>query len=99
MTKHHSYKEMVRAFNQYPTMLQQINELINPHKNRILQVAQSALPESQFSAFKKLFLDEFGQKGLESELANLFMNESDSQHHMAGHGQEDIMQGRRCHHD
>jgi len=46
-------------------------ELLNARKNRVLLVAQAALPESQFSAFKKLFLDEFGRNGLEGELLRL----------------------------
>lgn len=45
---------------------------LNSRKNRTLLLAQAALPEHQFKAFKTLFLDEFGQKGLESELARIF---------------------------
>lgn len=99
MSNKHRYKLVEQSNTNHQSMLQQITALLNPHKNRVLQVAQSALPESQFSAFKKLFLDEFGQKGLESELANLFIEESSNQQVMARHGQEDITQGRRCHHD
>ncbi|MBK9521373.1 MAG: hypothetical protein IPO13_07110 [Rhodocyclaceae bacterium] len=36
---------------------------VNAHKNRVLLYAQAALPQSQFDAFKKLFLDEFGRVG------------------------------------
>lgn len=46
-------------------------DLLNQRKNRVLLLAQAALPEHQFKAFKTLFLDEFGQKGLEGELARL----------------------------
>ena len=49
---------------------------INAHKNRTLLFAQAALPEHQFRAFKTLFLDEFGQKGLEKELARLYAEEN-----------------------
>lgn len=53
-------------------LLQLILDLLNARKNRVLLVAQSSLPESQFRAFKKIFLDEFGQSGLEKELARIF---------------------------
>ena len=53
-----------------------ILELLNARKNRTLLLAQAALSESQFRAFKTLFLDEFGQKGLESELAREALNKS-----------------------
>lgn len=49
-----------------------ILEVINTRKHRVLLVAQAALPEHQYRAFKTLFLDEFGQKGLETELARVF---------------------------
>ena len=39
--------------------------------NLVLTVAEAALPESQFRAFRKLVLDEFGHKGLESEIIDL----------------------------
>ena len=41
---------------------------VNARKNQALRYAQAALPESQFKAFRGLFLDEFGQNGLEREL-------------------------------
>lgn len=53
-------------------LLQAILSLLNARKNRVLLVAQSSLPESQFRAFKKIFLDEFGQSGLEKELVRVF---------------------------
>lgn len=45
-----------------------IQGLLNARKNRVLTIAEACLPPSQFKAFKTLFLDEFGQKGLESDL-------------------------------
>ncbi len=54
-----------------PPLHQVIVELINIRKNRILRVAQSSLPESQFQAFRQIFLDEFGKSGLEKELARV----------------------------
>ena len=52
--------------------LRSLLELLNGHKNRVLLVAQAALPEHQFKAFKTLFLNEFGEKGLEGKLAKLY---------------------------
>lgn len=46
----------------------EIMNLINPHVSRVLTIAQAALPRDQFSAFRKLVLDEFGRQGLEDEL-------------------------------
>lgn len=47
-------------------------ELINQRKGRILLIAQSSLPESQFQAFRTLLLCEFGEKGLQGELQKLY---------------------------
>ena len=44
---------------------------VNARKNQALRFAQAALPESQFRAFRGLFLDEFGQNGLERELERI----------------------------
>lgn len=49
-------------------LYQVIIELLNARKNRVLLVAQSSLPESQFKAFRQIFLNEFGKGGLEKEL-------------------------------
>lgn len=45
-----------------------IIDLVKPRLNRLLTVAQAALPDRQFSAFRKMMLDEFGRSGLEGEL-------------------------------
>lgn len=37
-------------------------------KRRVLLVAEAALPGSQFQAFRKLLLDEFGESGLLADL-------------------------------
>lgn len=49
-------------------LYQVIIELLNARKNRVLLVAQSSLPESQYKAFRQIFLNEFGKGGLEKEL-------------------------------
>ena len=45
--------------------------VVNARKNRALRYAEAAMPESQFRAFRGLFLDEFGRNGLESELERI----------------------------
>lgn len=62
-------------------MLPQILELLNARKNRVLLLAQAALSESQFQAFRVLFLNEFGKSGLERELARVL-----DEHHTDRHG-------------
>jgi len=66
-------------------IFRKVTELLNARKNRILLIAQAALPEHQYIAFKKLFLDELGERGLESELKPLLI---DKQHGMDGHGRK-----------
>jgi hypothetical protein len=53
-------------------MLAQVIALLNKHKNKVLLVAESSLPEAQFRAYRKLVLDEFGRNGMEKELEELF---------------------------
>lgn len=52
-------------------LYQMIKDLLNTRKNRVLTIAQSSLPEHQFQAFKKLYLDEMGDRGFEKELKQL----------------------------
>jgi hypothetical protein len=52
-------------------MLPAILALLNQRKNRILRIAEAALPERQFLAFRGLLLDEFGREGLERDLERL----------------------------
>lgn len=42
--------------------------LVNARLNRVLLIAQAALPEHQFEAFRRLILDEFGRGGLIKDL-------------------------------
>ena len=49
-------------------MYTHILKLLNARKSEVLLFAAGALPESQFNAFRKKFLDEFGQRGFEREL-------------------------------
>lgn len=61
--------------------LQLILDLLGARKNRVLLVAQAALPESQFQAFRQVFLNEFGKSGLESELARIFTEDLNKDRH------------------
>ena len=58
--------------------LQDIVELLNPRKNRLLLYAEAALPERQFAAFRKLLLDELGNGGLIKDLERLYGTEQDT---------------------
>ena len=51
---------------------EEIMELVRMHLNRVLLMAESSLSESQFKAYRKLVLDEFGQSGLDKELDTVF---------------------------
>lgn len=51
---------------------ERIEQLINSHINQLLLVAETALPPSQFQAFRKVTLNEFGNNGLGKELDRLF---------------------------
>lgn len=53
------------------SLLNLLLDAINARKNKALQLAQVGLTESQFRAFRGLFLDEFGRNGLESDLARI----------------------------
>jgi hypothetical protein len=77
-------------------LLQDVLACLNARKNRVLLIAQSSLPEPQFRAFRALFLNEFGNNGLESELEVLFAKD----HHdgTERNGQEQMMQEGRCPH-
>ena len=44
---------------------------VNARMNQVLQIAQAALPDSQYWAFRKLFLNEFGHCGLGMDLGQI----------------------------
>jgi len=49
-----------------------IEHLINAHLSKMLLIAEASLSASQFQAFRKLTLNEFGKHGLGEELERLF---------------------------
>jgi hypothetical protein len=52
--------------------LQEILRLLDQSKNEALLLAQSSLSQSQFEAYRKIYLNIFGKNGLEKELAQLY---------------------------
>lgn len=52
-------------------MLAAILEALNARKNNLLLLAEASLHPGQFNAFRKLLLNELGQKGLEGELVRI----------------------------
>lgn len=55
--------------------LQALLELISASKRQVLLFAESSLSESQFRAYRKLVLGEFGEKGLEGKLVRIYAEE------------------------
>lgn len=58
---------------------EQIEGLIRSRLNRVLLFAETSLPQSQFRAFRKLTLDEFGKSGLGKELDRIFCKQSQTE--------------------
>jgi hypothetical protein len=58
-------------------LLEPILIALNARKNQVLLIAQAALPTSQFEAFRKLFLDEFGKSGFQQDLERLLQSRKD----------------------
>jgi len=52
--------------------LQEVLRLLDQSKNEALLLAQSSLPQSQFEAFRRIYLNIFGKNGLEKELTRLY---------------------------
>lgn len=67
-----------------------LEQLLNNRLTRLLLVAETALPASQFQAFRKIVLDEFGKSGLGKELDRLFGTTKDRQ----GTGRNTLSKGR-----
>jgi hypothetical protein len=54
----------------------EINQAINARLNRLLLVAETALPEKQFRAFRKITLDEFGKSGFDKDLEQIIVQKN-----------------------
>ena len=67
-------------------LFEAVNALLNTRKCKILSIAQVAMTEHQFKAYRILVLDEFGKKGLEPELVKLLDEGNHPVKHR--HGQE-----------
>jgi hypothetical protein len=55
-----------------------IIELVNRRLNRVLRIAQAALPEGQFQAFRSAVLWEFGRQGFEYDLERLLSSRQEN---------------------
>jgi len=53
-------------------ILNEIIDILNEGRKRILLYAQASLPQSQFEAFRKLVLDEMGKSGIEGKVMDIF---------------------------
>lgn len=53
---------------------EQIYQIINSRLTQVLLFAESSLPQSQFQAFRKLTLDQFGKSGLYKDLDLMLRN-------------------------
>lgn len=51
---------------------EEIERLLNARLNQILLIAESSLSASQFQAFRKLTLNEFGKNGMGKDLDRVF---------------------------
>lgn len=66
------------------TLIEALLLKLNERKNNVLLLAQSALPEHQFKAFRTLFLNEFGRGGFEGDLQKLLSTDSRNGKERAG---------------
>ena len=62
-------------------MLEAIREVLNV---RLLLLAEAALPQRQFQAFRKLVLDEMGNTGLEQDLVRVVADVRQAERRGAG---------------
>jgi hypothetical protein len=52
--------------------IEQIERWVNNHLSQLLLVAETALPVSQFLAYRKFALNEFGKNGLGKDLRRIY---------------------------
>ena len=57
-----------------PALLQLILGKLNERKNRLLLIAEVGLPDKQFIAYRKAFLDELGKNGFEKDLEEVLQH-------------------------
>lgn len=59
------------------SLLSVLLDALDRRKNRLLLVAQAALPTSQYEAFRKIVLDELGKSGFQQELEDALRRNKD----------------------
>lgn len=57
--------------------LEAILAALNARMNQVLLVAEAALPQSQFQAFRKIALDQFGRSGFQLDVENVLSEHSE----------------------
>lgn len=62
-------------------LAQSVLNVLNARKAKVLLIAEAALPQTQYLAFRKLFLNEFGQSGLEGELVRVIAESNKEDRH------------------
>ena len=50
---------------------------LNARMNHVLLVAEAALPQSQFQAFRKIALDQFGRSGFQRDVQQVLSEHSE----------------------
>jgi hypothetical protein len=71
----------------------QVIELVNGRLTNVLDLAEAALPHSQFEAFRRVCLREFGDRGFKNDLRQLADSGRDAG--MDGNGMGRIQTGRK----
>lgn len=58
-------------------LLEAILAALNARMNHVLLVAEAAMPSSQFQAFRKFALDQFGRSGFRQDLEKVLSEHPD----------------------
>lgn len=66
--------------------LQTLLKLLDAKKGSILLFAQGCMTDSQFEAYRKFVLNQFGDRGLAGELKRIYLGESNGERN--GNGRE-----------
>lgn len=59
------------------SLLSALLDALDRRKNNVLLVAQAAMPDSQFQAFRKIVLNELGKSGFQQELEDTLRRSKD----------------------
>lgn len=59
------------------SLLHAIMSALDQRKNNVLLVAQAALPQCQFEAFRKVILNELGRSGFQKDVETVLKEHTD----------------------